>query len=250
MSCVCGGSNENCMYCFGTGSGRETRRGRAGARTRWLSDEQVREFLAKYPLLQPNPLQPPEGSEAKRRPHQPTEQRHESRPEESCERSFVSSSPLNVRSVHLPAIKRGSPVLDVMKVARELATPTCPSCHIQFAHHIDLRAHMQEGCPKPKPIRLRRIKYNSPEKSRQTCIKALSKTRSKMTKCSFCGCPVKNTNLQRHLGRCPKHPAKYSNGHRAKANKSWTAGPSAQIQPAISASRNTWRACSAPSAST
>src|ERR1035438_6652768 len=149
MSCSCGGSNESCMHCFGTGGGGE-RRDKVGARTKSLSDEEVKDFITKHPHLQPNPLQPPEGSIAKHRPHQPNENRNESRSEELGERSFVSSSPDNIRSVHLPASKRGSQTVNVGEAAKGAATPRCPRCNVQFSHYIELQSHMQVGCRKPK----------------------------------------------------------------------------------------------------
>jgi hypothetical protein len=213
MECVCQGSNENCRYCFGSGSvrGKGARQCQKASAKRSVSDEQVKEFLKRHPLLQPNPLQPPEGSEAKHRPHQTNVQAHESRPEELCDRSFVSSAPVNVRSVHLRASKRGSQVCDVMKVAKEVAIPTCPSCHIQFSHHIELMAHMQGRCPKPNAPAPPRIRYIPPERIGKSRKKTISKKPRKMIKCSYCDCPVKTANLQRHLGRCPKYLMKHSN---------------------------------------
>jgi hypothetical protein len=222
MECVCQGSNENCRYCFGSGSVRAkgARQARSTTAKKSASDKQVTEFLAKHPLLHPNPLQPPEGSEAKHRPHQTNGQRHESQAEELCERSFVSAAPVNVRSVHLRASKRGSQIVDVMKVAKDATTPTCPLCHVQFAHHIELRAHMQVGCAKPNaPVFLPPVRY-SPAR--------------RMTKCSYCDCPVKATNLQRHLGRCPKYLKGHSNPsarksvQQTKTNKMRAVRPSEQ----------------------
>jgi hypothetical protein len=211
MECVCQGSNENCRYCFGSGSvrGKGARQGQKASAKRSVSDEQVKEFNKNHPLLQPNPLQPPEGSEAKYRHHQTDEQRLESRSEELGDRSFVSSSPDNVRSVHLSASKRGSQTVNVREVAKGAATPRCPRCHVQFSHYIELQAHMQVGCRKSKVAALARIRYTPPRKEVHSHQNSVCKTPGEMTNCSYCGCPVKTTNLQKHFGRCPKNP----NGH-------------------------------------
>lgn len=140
--CVCQGSNENCSHCFGRGyvHTKSTGYNRNAITNKPTSDEDVRAFLTKHPLLNPNPLQQPEGTKAKYRPHHSTGPHHESRPEE-FERTFASA-PVNVRSAHLRADKRGSPPpFDVIKVAKEIATSTCPTCHVKFAHYIELVAH-------------------------------------------------------------------------------------------------------------
>src|ERR1035437_4450219 len=192
MSCSCGGSNENCMHCFGSGSSGAKGRGRVGTKSKSLGDKAVLDFVREHPRLHGNSLQTPEGSEAKHRPRQANGQPHESPSEELCDRSFVSSSPTNVRSVHLRASQRGSQIVDVAKIAQDLSTQRCPSCNLPFAHYIELKVHMQFGCGKPAPLPfLPRSGY--------------------MTNCSYCGCPVKTTNLQKHSGRCPKNPKRHLN---------------------------------------
>jgi phage FluMu protein Com len=215
MSCSCGGSNENCMHCFGTGGGGESR-GKVGGRTKSLSDEEVTKFLREHPLLQPSPLQPPEGSIAKHRPHQPNENRHESRFEELGDRSFVSSSPDNIPSVHLPASKRGLQNVNVGEVAKGASTPRCPRCNLRFSHYIELQAHMQVGCPKPKVVALPRIRYIPPIRVAHSNQNSVWKTPGEMTNCSYCGCPVKATNLQKHFGRCAKNPKGHPNSSARK----------------------------------
>lgn len=62
--CVCGGSNENCSHCFGRGfigDGRSHKKSTVEAK-KSSSDERVRAFVAKHPLLNPNPLDQPEGT--------------------------------------------------------------------------------------------------------------------------------------------------------------------------------------------
>jgi hypothetical protein len=213
--CVCQGSNENCMYC----SGRGYVRGNGGQQFRTTRanesgiDGPVREFSAKHPLLNPNPLQQPEGSEAKYRPHPSNETGLEPEPQE-FDRNVASSASINIRAGHQRPNKRGSPPLDVINVAKEIATSTCPSCRVRFPYYIDLVAHQQAGCPKPSlPIQQNRyIPLKRSHLSRKTSIH----TPSGMTKCSCCGCPVKATRLKRHLGRCPKSSA----GH-AKTCTKW-----------------------------
>jgi hypothetical protein len=102
-----------------------------------------------------------------------------------------------------------------MKIAKEIATSTCPTCHVQFAHYIDLVAHQQAGCPTPN-VPIRRLRYIRPEQVRKSHTKSVFNAPRKMTNCSYCGCPVKTTNLQRHLGRCPK----YLKSH-AKTSAKW-----------------------------
>jgi hypothetical protein len=208
--CVCQGSNENCMYCSGRGyvRGKGVAQSRSTTAKRSGSDEHVRQFIAKHPLLNPNPLQQPAGSEAKYRPQPTKEKPDESSSEEIPERSFISASPANVRSVHLRPSKQTAPVIDVMKIAKEITTSTCPTCHVQFAHYIDLVAHQQAGCPKPN-VPIRRLRYIPPEQVRKSRNKSVFNAPRKMTNCSYCGCPVKTTNLQKHLGRCPKYSASH-----------------------------------------
>jgi hypothetical protein len=209
MSCSCGGSNENCMHCFGSGSSGAKGRGRVGTQSKSLGDKVVLDFVREHPRLHGNSLQTPEGSEAKHRPRQANGQPHESPSEELCDRSFVSSSPTNVRSVHLRASKRGSQIVDVRKAAKDASTPTCPLCHVKFAHQIELRSHMQVGCAKPKATALPRIRYVPRQTTNKSLDKVVSKAGRKMTKCPHCDWPVKSTNLQKHFGRCPK----YLQGH-------------------------------------
>jgi hypothetical protein len=208
--CVCEGSNENCAHCFGRGYVDATYEKRDPHRTnRSGSDEQVNEFIAKHPSFNPNPLQQAAGSGARYRPHRMSGQHHESQHEE-IGRHLAPSTPVNVRLAHLRAGTGRRPVLDVMKVAKEMAIPTCPLCHLEFPHLIELRAHMQTGCAKPKaPVP--KIRYIPPELVGKSRDDKISKAPSKMIKCSFCGCQVKSTNLQKHLGRCPKGPRGYSN---------------------------------------
>jgi hypothetical protein len=213
--CVCEGSNENCAHCFGRGyvdaayvqPDRNTK-------NKSVSDVQVNEFIAKHPSFNPNPLQQPAGSGARYRPHQMRGQHQESAHEEISRPSLTSSAPVNVRLAHLREGTGRLRVLDVMKVAKEMAIPTCPRCHRQFAHQIELRAHMQSGCTNPKAP-LPTIRYIPPEQVRKSRDNRLFKT-LEMAKCSFCGCQVKSTNLQKHLGRCPKGPRGYSNASAKK----------------------------------
>jgi hypothetical protein len=188
--CVCQGSNENCSYCFGRGyvHAKSTGYNRNAITNRLASDEDVRAFLTKHPLLNPNPLQQPEGTDAKYRPHHSTGPHRGSRDEE-LDQTLALSDSVRVRPAHQQADKGGSPFLDVMKVPKTFPTSTCPTCHAKFVHYIDLVAHRQAGC--------RRIRCIPPEQVRKSRNKRIAKTPSKMTKCSYCGCPVKAYKAQR-----------------------------------------------------
>lgn len=211
MSCSCGGSNENCMHCFGTGGGAGRQQGQVGRRTKSLSDEEVKDFLTKHPHLQPNPLQPPEGSIATHRLYQAKGQRHEPQSEELpiSGLSYSASALADVRRGRSPVDARQSPVPRVTKTAKTIADWSCPSCHVKFRCQGNLRVHY---CRKPvAPIsplsRMRGCIYTPPKKlgtPRETILSKAPNT--KMTNCLHCGCPVKTTNLQKHFGKCPKNP--------------------------------------------
>src|ERR1700677_2559330 len=211
MPCSCGGSNENCMHCFGSGVGGKKDRGKVRAGAKSLSDEYVNKFLKEHPLLQPNPLQPRERLNAEQRSPRTPGQQQELKSEVLADRSFVSSTGSSVRSVHLRASKRGSPLLDVTTIAKELSTARCPSCGLQFVHYIELKGHMQARCRKRKAFGITRIKCIPPKKVQQPHQVSFCKTPGEMANCSFCGCPVKTTKLQKHLGRCPKNRQRHFN---------------------------------------
>jgi hypothetical protein len=96
--------------------------------------------------------------------------------------------------------------VDMAKVKREIAISTCPTCGREFPHYIDLVAHQQEGCPRPRiPVQTIR---GTPRKEARKLRRSRSYAKpSKMTRCSHCGCFVKRTKLKKHLGRCPKYAA-------------------------------------------
>ena len=152
-----------------------------------------------------NPSQPPVVSEPKHSP--PTsEQTHESRSEQLPARSLGPSASVNVRPGH------GSRNFHY--------APRCPLCRVRFELYLELTAHLQSGCKKPRtPIRQLRPKKlkaparNSGRKKRtrlcdQKKFRHLRGEPREMTKCLYCGCPVRSINLPGHIGRCPKYPKK------------------------------------------
>lgn len=203
--CVCGGSNENCSHCFGRGfiDDHSHKKSTVEAK-KSSSDERVREFVAKHPLLNPNPLHQPEGTQAKYHPR-PKEALGEEFRDVAGEQSATYASSSNVRSKRLHKSMPRVPHLDLAKVKKEIATSTCPSCGREFPHYIDLVAHQQEGCPKPKTP-LQRFSATPREVHKSRRGRPYVKP-SKMVRCSYCGCFVKRTKLQRHFGRCPKYAA-------------------------------------------
>jgi hypothetical protein len=96
--------------------------------------------------------------------------------------------------------------------------PKCPLCRVRFELYIELTAHLQSGCKNPRaPLRRSRPKKrNLPpqpsdrRKRRRLCdekrFRHLRGEPHEMTKCLYCDCPVRSTNLPGHLGRCPKNP--------------------------------------------
>jgi len=121
----------------------------------------------------------------------PSEQAHESQSEKSPTRSLGTSAPVKI----LPG--PGSRKLH--------KGPRCPLCLLRFEFYIDMTAHLQSGCKNPRaPIRHSRRKR---EKANVRLIYHRPGP-PEMTKCSYCGCPVRHINLSRHLGRCPKYPKK------------------------------------------
>ncbi len=108
------------------------------------------------------------------------------------------------RQVKTPAQKHAASAnVDLAKVKKEIATSTCPSCGREFPHYIDLVAHQQEGCTKLKNP-LPRFTSTPPRKVHKSHRRRPYLKPSKMTRCSYCGCFVKRTTLQRHFGKCPK----------------------------------------------
>jgi hypothetical protein len=147
------------------------------------------------------PLQPPEESVAKRRPDPVRERNRESRSDEPPKRSLATSVPVKANY-----------------------RPKCPLCSMQFELYIDLTAHLQSGCKNPRaavphssrrkktsalgwPLPRALVRHPSGPKNFEAHVRPrIRNIPRNMTNCSYCGCPVKRTRLQRHLGRCPKYP--------------------------------------------
>lgn len=136
-----------------------------------------------------------------------TEGTYESESEKSSARSFGPSASLSVR----PARKFSY-------------APKCPLCRMRFELYIELTAHLQSGCTNPRaPLRQSSPKRRRPAqrisgKKKRTRLcdqKRFSHLRGEpheMTRCRYCGCPVRSINLTRHIGRCPKNPGTGESG--------------------------------------
>ncbi|HTR27233.1 MAG TPA: hypothetical protein VMI10_24900 [Terriglobales bacterium] len=136
-----------------------------------------------------------------------TEETYESESEKSSARSLGPSASVSVR----PARKFNY-------------APKCPLCRMRFELYIELTAHLQSGCTNPRaplrqpsPNRRRPSPRTSGRKKRtrlcdQKGFRHLRGEPHEMTKCRYCGCPVRSINLTRHIGRCPKNPGTGDSG--------------------------------------
>jgi hypothetical protein len=198
--CVCEGSNENCSHCFGRGfiDARDVPPEHKLEEQKSTGEDRVGEFVAKHPLLNPNPLNQPEGTKPRYR-HHSADVAHKNLTDHKVERSLTAAASANARPALLRRGKHGTGRVNMMKITQELGTSICSSCRDSFSRFIDLVAHQQAGCPKPR-IPLREFVQAQPVQGRQA-----TKEPGKMTTCSHCGCPLKITNFRKHLGRCPKY---------------------------------------------
>jgi hypothetical protein len=189
--CVCQGSNENCSHCFGRGFVEVRYKVQRSAIAAACNDEMAKEFLALHPRLHPNPLHQPEGTGAKYRPHvsQLTE-------EKSSEEPAPSSRSALPPRLRLTAKNRGRHS-DLRETRAKTNVSRCPRCRAEFNYFIDLLAHQQAGCPKPKnPLAQPSVTTPRRLQAAPVC--------GQMTTCPDCRCPVKTVNLQKHAQRCPK----------------------------------------------
>ncbi len=188
--CVCEGSNENCMHCFGSGyvSGKDAR-GKRNPPKDSPNDREVKKFLAKHPLLNTNPLQRPPGSEENRIHRRETGPHYGVEPPNTVERAVTQpSAPTPTRRILLSTGRRRPPIQEAITAAKEAARRFCPSCHISFAFEISLRAHLQAGCKKLTSGRSTRyVPPGEVEKRRIRKHKRVAKILRGLIKCTYCG---------------------------------------------------------------
>jgi hypothetical protein len=181
--CGCGGSNENCCHCFGSGfiRVRDVPSKRKEGALESTGENWVKEFVSKHPLLNPNPLRQPEGTEPTRRQHPAS---HKEAKGSNLERGLYPDDMAKVRARLLA------------RMSKEHGNPTCGQCYARFSRYADLVKHRRAGCQKPKATPIR-VQYLPSHWSAQK--------HSGMTTCEHCGCPLKTVNISRHLGKCPKY---------------------------------------------
>jgi hypothetical protein len=131
-----------------------------------------------------------------------------------------------------PARNLGPSALARVRPARNFHyAPRCPLCRVRFELYIQLTAHLQSGCKNPRasihqsrranpktsgrkkpkaPVRLPGTRYIPPWWE-VSYSQRIGRSR-RMTKCSYCGCPIKSKNLQKHLVKCPKYPKENESG--------------------------------------
>jgi hypothetical protein len=202
ISCVCEGSNENCSHCFGRGfiEVRSMPARRESKPLNSASEDRAAKFIAKYPQLNPNPLRQPEGIESRRRAPAPHATFADENPTtRDAERSLTSAALKNARPSLLRAGQHRGGRVDVLKITKDLGTSICPSCRASFSHFINLVAHQQAGCRRSKTPSKQLVEVQALPRDKVT------RKPTRLIACSHCGCPVKVTNIGRHLGRCPKY---------------------------------------------
>ena len=134
---------------------------------------------------------------------------------------FSDLSPLDVDriledEIHAKIIKpltspdndRRLPVVDAMKVAEEIDSPTKPKARLLRGGIIYIP---------PEYIReMRRNKYRqlSDELRGEYVLRGKVEMPLNLTQCSYCGLHLKKTRLRKHLRRCPKYSKKHGSSAR------------------------------------